>query len=154
IPLRPAELRSGTKAAWSPDSKRLLFFDLWYVWIAPVDGSEAVQVPSLMTLLAERFQLLGALGSPIPFAWTGTDLFVGLQSPGSRDVWRVPFDAARGVTTGPPVRITTGLNARNGTVQQEKLLFDVQDVQSNVFAFHLAADGKSLHVPPRQITFE
>jgi Tol biopolymer transport system component/tRNA A-37 threonylcarbamoyl transferase component Bud32 len=155
MPIDTSDVKSLLrKAVWSPDSKRLLILDTWRAWVAPIDGRQAINVSSLSTLLEKKFQFAGADPFPIAYAWTESYVYLSVQSPGSRDVWRIPFDSARMMVTGSPVRITTGLNARNGIVREGRLVFDTRDIQSNVFAFSLSRDGKAVTAAPRQLTFE
>jgi Tol biopolymer transport system component len=96
----------------------------------------------------------GAGSGPLLYSWTPTHIYLSFFAEGSRDVWRIPFDAQRGIPLGEAIRITATMNAWNGVAQHGKLVFDATTMQSNLFALPLAPDGRSLAAEPRQLTFD
>ncbi|MFN0168705.1 MAG: protein kinase domain-containing protein, partial [Bryobacteraceae bacterium] len=159
IPLRPENYYGLGRAIWSPDSERLMIVNWRYsmeqgsrFWVASRDGSEAVETP-LFDVLENAGYERGRQGSML-YSWTPTHIYLSFSAGGSRDVWRVPFDAQRGMPLGQATRITASTGAWNGIVQHGKLVFDASAFQSNLFALRLASDGRSVAAEPRQLTFD
>jgi len=121
-------------AAWSSDGKHLLFWGQreessapdW--WVAPADGSEAVQTDAFAAFARENLSAGG------PAAWVGDQVFFSARRD-TTNLWQATISPQTGRISGTPHRLTFGTDQEGepSVASNGNLVFSSVAASTNVW---------------------
>ena len=155
-----SNVRPIYRAVWSPDGKHLMFYgapssDLSALnfWVIPTDRQGVAPAKSsLSDVLSMKIRIGPEPQLPILLGWKQSGVYVSRPLGETRDVWRVAVDSNGLHAVGTQVPVTMNVDPRNGSVANQRIVFDRRNQRSNLMSLSLDQQTSRASGPPRPLT--